>query len=608
MAGPKDGAILEPIRALFGAGGAAGSSDAELLDRFEAGGSGADAAFGVLLERHGPMVLAVCRRLAGDRTAADDAFQATFLALIRRSGSIRVRGSLAPWLFAVARRIAHRARRRAIGRREAPCPADFEAIDPTSPADSLERLETSRILFEEIGRLPERYRAPLVLCHVEGRTHDQAATDLGWPVGTVRGRLSRARVLLRDRLHRRGVGVTAGALLAGLRREVVASLLPSLVSATMQLTRIRLAGRIAAGVVPAVVFGLEKGAFPMIGLTQINCVLGGTLLLGVAAATFGQGPAIPGAAVSDQDPVPALEGRAVPTEQVEANDSADQPELSKLMATLEQGLRRNIRAWEINSETNLDIMVRIENLDELRRARPVLDQILQLGPITLGSLREIRPNPNDTTEDAFSIEEDAPQATVEVSGNDHRADSAIEVAEAETIQGIIAPAVERFERIFAEKAAEAMELEAASQAWLRMNAMPAEVFEGESDVAKLLSETREKFRERLESFAGRPEDAPEASDRIQSELMNLAGVHAALLGVEDEPSWAILGTATLKVVVPHDPDAPQRPGFINRDVQRVQAFFSRLGIQLHTAVTQSGEYIFTSGGLRGMGEMGSVFP
>ena len=302
MTGARDGAILEPIRALFEAGGAGGSSDGELLERFGAGGPGAEAAFSVLLERHGPMVLAVCRRLTGDRNAADDAFQATFLAFLKRSASIRVRGSLAPWLFAVARRISQRARRRAEGRREAPCPVAFEAIDPTSPAESHERDETSRILFEEIGRLPERYRAPVVLCHVEGRTHDQAAIDLGWPVGTVRGRLSRARVLLKGRLERRGVGVLAGALLVGIGREASAAVPSALRRATQAIAGSWLSmGTKAIGTVPIAIGVLASGGRgTMLLMTSKSVVVGALVLsfttvgavLGVASASghsaFGQ--------------------------------------------------------------------------------------------------------------------------------------------------------------------------------------------------------------------------------------------------------------------------------------------------------------------------------
>ena len=164
-------------------------------------------------------------------------------------------------------------------------------------------------------------------------------------------------------------------------------------------------------------------------------------------------------------------------------------------------------------------------------------------------------------------------------------------------KSIIVPAVERFERLFAEKAVEAMELEAASLAWQRMNAMPAEIFEGESDVAKLLTETREKFLKRLELFAGRPEDAPETLDRLRDDLKNLAGVHAALLGVQEEQSWSILGTSTVKYLNPNNLENGIIPGFVDRDVQRVRALFSGLGVQLPGMAVYSGDYGFGVGGM-----------
>ena len=237
------------VRLLFESGGSAGASDAELLARFADRGPGAESAFAALLDRHGPMVLAVCRRLTDDRAAADDAFQATFLALVRRADAIRLDGSLAPWLYAVARRIALRARSR---RSESPTAERLDAIDHADPAEAAERAEAARLLHDEIGRLPERYRAPVILCHLEQRTHEQAADALGWPVGTVRGRLARARHLLRDRLARRGIGPAAGAALLSLRREATAAVPPALEAATRALmVAARSTGAVAAGTVPA---------------------------------------------------------------------------------------------------------------------------------------------------------------------------------------------------------------------------------------------------------------------------------------------------------------------------------------------------------------------
>jgi RND family efflux transporter MFP subunit len=194
--------------------GASGElTDGQLLERFAtARGEVAELAFAVLLERHGPMVLRVCRGVLADEHDSQDAFQATFLVLVKKARGLWVRESLGPWLHQVAFRTAScarsaAARQRRHERRAAALGVTKEArIDPTD--------DQGRVLHEEIERLPESYRAPLVLCDLEGRTHEQAARHLGWPVGTVKSRLSRGRQRLGDRLRRRGLGPCAG-LIAG---------------------------------------------------------------------------------------------------------------------------------------------------------------------------------------------------------------------------------------------------------------------------------------------------------------------------------------------------------------------------------------------------------
>src|SRR5262249_33878057 len=147
-------------------------------------------AFAELVERHGPMVLRVCRGVLVDRHDAQDAFQATFLVLACRARSIRGRDSLGPWLHGVAHRVASKARVQAAQRRA----RELRAAESkrTSEPESGPR-DLWPVLSEELARLPEKYRAPVVLCYLENLTHDEAAERLRWPVGTVRGRLARAR-------------------------------------------------------------------------------------------------------------------------------------------------------------------------------------------------------------------------------------------------------------------------------------------------------------------------------------------------------------------------------------------------------------------------------
>jgi HlyD family secretion protein len=199
----KNGAVGRQLLTLFNVGAIRELTDGQLLERFATGrGEGAELAFAALVERHGSMVLRVARGVLDDPNDAQDAFQATFLVLVSKARGLWVRDSLGPWLHQVAYRTAkclraNAERRRRLEKRAAPVE---EASQPPGAVDDL-----ARVLLEEVDRLPERYRAPVVLCDLEGRTHEQAARALGWPVGTVKSRQARARQRLRDRLTRRGV-------------------------------------------------------------------------------------------------------------------------------------------------------------------------------------------------------------------------------------------------------------------------------------------------------------------------------------------------------------------------------------------------------------------
>jgi RNA polymerase sigma factor (sigma-70 family) len=199
------------LSALLRSGTFAGLSDNELLERFTSrrgqGDESAELAFATLVARHGPMVLRVCRAVLADRHEAEDAFQATFLVLAMRAGSVRQRQSVGSWLHGVALRVAACARSRAARRRRHER-RRAEMTMRTKEADSQCPVlddDSDRILHEEIGCLPERFRSALVLCYLEGLTHEMAADQLGCPVGTIRSRLATARERLRRRLTRRGM-------------------------------------------------------------------------------------------------------------------------------------------------------------------------------------------------------------------------------------------------------------------------------------------------------------------------------------------------------------------------------------------------------------------
>jgi RNA polymerase sigma-70 factor (ECF subfamily) len=179
--------------------------DADLLRRFAA--DRCEEAFATLVRRHGPLVLSVCRRVLGDVPDAEDAFQATFLVLARRAGSIADPERLGNWLYGVAARVALKARgslrRRQAREKQVRLPDASPNPAPPSTDD-----DSAAVLREELGRLPEKYRAAVGLCYLEGKSNAETAGLLRWPIGTVKGRLARARELLRSRLAGRGLGVT----------------------------------------------------------------------------------------------------------------------------------------------------------------------------------------------------------------------------------------------------------------------------------------------------------------------------------------------------------------------------------------------------------------
>ncbi|AGA31544.1 sigma-70 family RNA polymerase sigma factor [Singulisphaera acidiphila] len=200
MANSRDDKLLGQIERLFDRGAVASLSDEQILERFAIHHDGA--AFRALVARHGSTVLAVCRRFLRDPNDVEDAFQATFVILVRKAGGLRDREALGPWLYGVAYRVASRARADAVRRRRRES-VDEEAIALVSAPDpGLPELRW--LLDEEIARLPHKLRLPVVLCLMEGQTYDEAANQLRWTSSMVRGRLAEARSRLRERLIRRG--------------------------------------------------------------------------------------------------------------------------------------------------------------------------------------------------------------------------------------------------------------------------------------------------------------------------------------------------------------------------------------------------------------------
>jgi RNA polymerase sigma factor (sigma-70 family) len=221
----KPNPMLRYIGLLTRSGSAPAAGDGDLLQRFV--DRREEAAFAALLQRYRGLVMGVCRRVLRDTGDAEDAFQATFVVLARKAGSIRGERSLGGWLHRVAFHIALRAK--AGSQRRQAVEKQVELMRPSALAPEADRRELRDLLDEELDRLPAKYRQPLVLHYLEGKTKDETARALGWTEGTVSGRLGRARDLLRDRLARRGLALSSMGLATALAQEMAAAAVPSAV-------------------------------------------------------------------------------------------------------------------------------------------------------------------------------------------------------------------------------------------------------------------------------------------------------------------------------------------------------------------------------------------
>lgn len=281
MAGGHLEPVLRQLHRLFARETTGTTADGLLLEQFARGGD--QAAFAELVRRHGPMVLRVCNHVLHDPHGADDAFQATFLVLARRAAAIRRKDSVASWLHGVAYRVAMRARAAAALRRTRESQAPARQANPDGETDMG---DLRQVLHQELDRLPDKYRAPLVLCYLEGKSHREAADELGWPPGSLAKRLAIAQERLRHRLAGRGIALSTAALLTAL----AAGEAPAAVSAALVDSTTRAAAAFAAGStgpVSATAIGLAHGVLRMQFLAKLKIAMLATLVLVAAASGIG---------------------------------------------------------------------------------------------------------------------------------------------------------------------------------------------------------------------------------------------------------------------------------------------------------------------------------
>src|SRR5262245_15690140 len=283
------GAVLQNLRRSLNRGEFSRTADGDLLERFVAQRD-ADA-FAALLRRHGPMVLGVCRRVLQNDTDADDAFQATFLVLVRKAASIRPRGMVGNWLYGVAHTTALKARAMNTKRwtRERAA-ADRRPLAVAGVTWN----DLQAILDQELNGLPDSYRSAIVLCDLEGKSIKDAAQQLGCPTGTIGTRLARGRRLLADRLARRGVALSGAALAAVISHNTAtAGVPPLLMNSTLKAAALVAAGGAAAGVASAKVAALTEGVLQAMFLSKLKAtsvVFALVAAVGVGLGTVGEGP------------------------------------------------------------------------------------------------------------------------------------------------------------------------------------------------------------------------------------------------------------------------------------------------------------------------------
>jgi RNA polymerase sigma factor (sigma-70 family) len=296
------GIVLRRLRDLVTAKDTRTAPDQQLLDRFTHGRE--EAAFAALVRRHGPLVLGVCRRVLRQEQDAEDVFQATFLVLARKAGSVGRRASLGTWLYRVAYNMALKARKQATARQKRE--ERSARREETDPLDEVTGRELLAVFDEELQALPECERVALVLCYLEGKTRDEAAREAGCSESTLKRRLERGKQRMRTRLARRGVALPAALLAAGLAQGAKAAVPALLTAGAVKAGLLVASGQAIAGVVSARAAALAAGTVRAMAAGKFKAVgalLVAVALLGAGAVLLASGP--PPDADRSEPPAPA---------------------------------------------------------------------------------------------------------------------------------------------------------------------------------------------------------------------------------------------------------------------------------------------------------------
>ncbi len=288
-AGRRNGAMLRQLRTLYSVGAIGDLTDGQLLEHFAmSSGEVAELAFAALVERHQAMVWFACLAIVRNEHQAEDPFQATFLVLVHKSRSLWVRDSLGPWLHQVACRSASCLKRATIRRHNRERRSAQANAARSHQFEAPRDFDRDAAIHEELDQLPEKYRAPIILCDLEGRTHQEAARYLGWPIGTVKSRQSHGRGLLRNRLAGRGLGlaVAAGAV-ESLRQSAVAEMPREVSRIAMNAVMRQSACFLTGFEISARVLTLTQGVIRAMLWTRLRFVAVATLSVGIASGGTG---------------------------------------------------------------------------------------------------------------------------------------------------------------------------------------------------------------------------------------------------------------------------------------------------------------------------------
>jgi RNA polymerase sigma factor (sigma-70 family) len=394
MAAGQMNKAIEHVRSILAKQDVAGMTDGDLVERYLHRQD--ETAFEALMQRHGPMVMGVCRRVLGNSHDAEDAFQATFLLLVRKGASLRSPGLVGNWLYGVAHRTALEAKRMALKRR-------IREAAVTPRPETLEDFwaDLRPVLDRELERLPTKYRAVLVLCDIEGKTRKDAARQLGWAEGTVASRLAGARSILTKRLAPYRLAVSAGALAEMLSQHASASIPATVASATIRAAFAWAAGPTAASAaISAEVAALTTGVLRTMWLMKLK-VLGMAFLLvcllgaGVIAGIIGQTRA---AEPVEQLAEKKTAGRANPTP-AKAEPSKENARWTNLQRRL-AGLQKQIEVLTAEVQA-------LRKELQPRKTRPAPKAEIKIFPLKYAkanevreTLRELFPGPSEKSPDA----------------------------------------------------------------------------------------------------------------------------------------------------------------------------------------------------------------